>query len=81
MFGAGKKFKGVQFHFHMGSEHTVDGKRHDLEMHTVHLAQDEAGGFGYAAMGLMFSRTEYDSVPDLTVETINKFFDSLKWDE
>jgi len=32
-----QRFNGVQFHFHAGSEHTVEGVRQDLEMHTVHL--------------------------------------------
>lgn len=30
------KFKALQFHFHAGSEHTLDGYRYDLELHTVH---------------------------------------------
>ena len=47
---------GVQFHFHHGSEHTIDGERHDLEMHTVHVPDEGAkGGIKYAAMGIMFS--------------------------
>jgi len=32
-----KVFYGIQFHLHTGSEHTINGKRYDLEMHTVHL--------------------------------------------
>jgi len=58
-----ERYTGVQFHFHAGSEHTVDGKRHDLEMHTVHVADDakkaESSGHGYAAMGIMFSVNDY----------------------
>ena len=53
--GATDRFTGVQFHFHHGSEHTIDGKRHDLEMHTVHLASETLNDVGYAAMGIMFS--------------------------
>ena len=38
VFGAPREYKGLQFHFHAGSEHTIDGFRHDFEMHTVHEA-------------------------------------------
>jgi len=30
------KFDAQQFHFHAGSENTINGVRQDLEMHTVH---------------------------------------------
>lgn len=33
-----QKFSAAQFHFHAKSEHTINGKRYDMEMHTVHLA-------------------------------------------
>ena len=61
VFGATKSFSGVQFHFHAGSEHTVDGKRHDLEMHTVHTPSSGVAlnGFDYAAVGIMFSVNDY----------------------
>ena len=32
----GEKYNLVQFHFHAPSEHTVDGKFYDMEMHLVH---------------------------------------------
>jgi carbonic anhydrase len=38
--GATDLYTGVHFNFHAGSEHTIDGKRYDLEMHTYHLAQE-----------------------------------------
>lgn len=28
--------RGVQFHFHSPSEHTIDGRQFDLELHIVH---------------------------------------------
>ncbi len=37
----GKEFTLVQFHFHEGSEHTIDGKRYPMEVHLVH--QSEVG--------------------------------------
>ena len=51
---------------HSGSEHTVNGKRFDLEMHTVHVPDgmsapgDGGAGFIAAAMGLIFDVDDYD---------------------
>jgi carbonic anhydrase len=61
VFGASKSFSALQFHFHAGSEHTVNGKRHDLELHTVHVPADgkALNGFDYAAVGIMFSVNDY----------------------
>ena len=36
--GGPAKFSAAQYHFHVKSEHTINGKRYDMEMHTVHLA-------------------------------------------
>ncbi len=33
------EFQLLQFHFHVPSEHTIDGKRADMEMHLVHRNQ------------------------------------------
>jgi len=60
-FGGPRRFGGKQFHFHAGSEHTVNGKRHDLEMHTVHLPDQPRGGIKYAAMGIFFSVNDYNA--------------------
>jgi carbonic anhydrase len=37
-------FSANQFHWHAGSEHTVDDVRMDMEMHTVHFPAAPAGG-------------------------------------
>ena len=37
--GGVEKYSAAQFHFHVKSEHTINGRRYDMEMHTVHLAQ------------------------------------------
>jgi carbonic anhydrase len=61
VFKGPTEFAAQQFHFHAGSEHTVDGKRMDLEMHTVHYPTSpkaENNGFIAAAMGIMFSVKE-----------------------
>jgi len=81
LFGATTEFNADQFHFHAGSEHTVDGVRQDLEMHTVHLAKETLNDIGYAAVGIMFSVESYTSDLDWAEQkVIDTFFDSLKWD-
>lgn len=73
-----KTFYGVQFHVHSGSEHTINGQRFDLEMHTVHLPDNGKQGFLAAALGIIFDTTNYDpSVTDGQRAQIDKFFDSL----
>ena len=82
VFGADTEFKAQQFHFHAGSELTVDGKRHDLEMHTVHYPTTTENGFIAAAMGIIFSVEDYTA--DLSASDqaiIDTFFDSLKWSD
>ena len=37
----GETYEVVQFHFHAGSEHTVDGEQHPMELHIVHRTPDE----------------------------------------
>tara|TARA_B110000285_G_C14946026_1_gene524363 strand:- start:474 stop:683 length:210 start_codon:yes stop_codon:yes gene_type:complete len=65
LYNGATRYKGVQFHFHHHSEHSIDGKYMDLEMHTVHLGvKDEKGknpgNVKYAAMGIMFSVEDYN---------------------
>lgn len=36
----GKTFNLIQFHFHTPSEHYVKKKKHDMEVHLVHLSSD-----------------------------------------
>jgi carbonic anhydrase len=80
IFGADTEFDGQQFHFHSGSEHTVDGKRYDLEMHTVHYPKKAENGYIAAAMGIIFSVEDYTAkLTWAEQEIINNFFDSLKW--
>jgi len=52
-------------------------------MHTVHLAEEAIGDVKYSAMGLLFSVDEYtrEGVNYEMVETIDSFFESLKWTE
>lgn len=39
---AGEKYSLLQFHFHAPSEHTVEGKSYDMEMHLVHRNEEGA---------------------------------------
>lgn len=82
-YGANERYSGKQFHFHHGSEHTIDGIRQDLEMHTVHLAEGAAeNGFFAAAMGIMFSvNSPSRSFSEADVAVIDKFFDDLEWEK
>jgi hypothetical protein len=78
--GGPRTYKADQFHFHAGSEHTVDGVRHDLEMHTVHFPKAAKGGVIAAAMGIIFSTNKYTAdLPDSDIAIIDNFFDSLMW--
>ena len=79
---ANKKFQSVQFHFHAGSEHTIDGQRYDLEMHTVHYPPKADNGFIAAALGIIFDTKNYDkSVTPEQVDVIDRFFESMKWNQ
>ena len=80
-----EKFYAQQFHFHHPSEHTVNGKYHDLEMHTVHLADTlnvtGASDIKYAAVGIFFSVENFDKkVTENENRTIDEFFDTLQFD-
>lgn len=37
----GKEYKLVQFHFHVPSEHQMEGKNLDMELHLVHKSEDD----------------------------------------
>lgn len=81
-FGADTTFNGQQFHFHAGSEHTVDGVRHDLEMHTVHYPTETKEGFIAAALGIMFSVENFNVKTTWAEQRIiDTFFDTLKWED
>jgi carbonic anhydrase len=82
IFGADNEFSASQFHFHSGSEHTIDNKRFDLEMHTVHFPKDVENDFIAAAVGILFSVEEYTANLSWSEQAlINTFFDSLKWSD
>merc|ERR1712154_9242 len=57
----GKEFKLVQFHFHTPSEHTIDSKQYDMEMHLVHVNEKNE----IAVLGFIFSKKESYQRPKL----------------
>ena len=91
VLGGVKKYSAAQFHFHMKSEHTINGLRFDMEMHTVHLAQkdtrrrlaDEGGDAKSkepfaSAFGLIFDRVNYDqSITPEERQAVWDFFEAL----
>ncbi len=58
----GRQFRLVQFHFHTPSEHTVQGRHHDMELHLVH--QDDQGRL--AVVGIFMAPGE----PARTIRTV-----------
>lgn len=83
-YGGPDLYSPVQFHFHAKSEHTIDGKRFDLEMHTVHLPEGYADYIGQdppqvfaSALGLIFDRYSYDPISDADRKIVDDFFESL----
>ena len=44
----------VQFHFHTPSEHTVNGKNYDMELHLVTNSSVSGGSSPIAVIGLFF---------------------------
>ncbi len=48
----GKEFKLLQFHFHAPSEHKIDGKASEMELHLVHKSDDGE----LAVVGLMINK-------------------------
>ena len=84
IFGTTKQWEGLQFHFHAGSEHTIDGKRLDLELHIVHSPPAstkknvEMNGFAHAAVGLIFDVDDHNAnLSNAQVKLIDTFFDTL----
>ena len=50
----------LQFHFHAGSEHTIDGKRYDLCMHMVHQTSTTGLARPYAVIGVLWKEGDSD---------------------
>ena len=50
-------------------------------MHTDHFPTASKNGVKYAAVGILFSTSDYwkEGVTEAMVKTIDSFFDSLQW--
>jgi carbonic anhydrase len=68
----GKTFVLQQFHFHAPSEHTIDGKHSDMEMHLVHKGADGS----VAVIGVMINvgsdNPAFDAVWDYLPSAANR---------
>lgn len=62
----GVDYNFLQFHFHSGSEHTLDGRRYPLEVHLVHASDDGR----LAVIGIMFARGEQNPLLDDLINVI-----------
>ena len=94
MFGAkGTRFEALQFHFHSPSEHTIDGKHTDLEIHIVHQMKMnqtvdaegnpiDPGKIMYGVVGLLFDVHHFDkSISALANQTVQEFLHELRLKE
>ena len=87
-FGApSKRFGAKQFHFHSPSEHTLNGKHYDMEMHIVHVVDPGNGSsdgskIKYGVVGLMFSVEHFnEEISTQANQTVQDFFNDLKLDD
>ena len=69
--GSMSYYEPIYLNFHSPSEHTVDGKHHDLEMHIVHKYKGTAGQLG-AIIAIFFDRGDSE-----VGESNNPFIESL----
>lgn len=51
-----EKYELVQFHFHSPSEHQVNGKHYDMEVHLVHKTQDHQ----YVVVGIFMNKGKHN---------------------
>ncbi len=60
----GKTYRLLQFHGHSTSEHTVDGKSYEFELHLVHQADD----MSLAVVGVLFDTGSENETVNLLLE-------------
>ena len=59
-----------QFHLHTKSEHTIDGKQADLEMHFVHTTDDDASENKVLVVGVFFNTADGRNSPSFIRELV-----------
>ena len=64
-------FNSVQFHFHAPSEHVIDSRNYDLEMHIVH--KDAMKGTINAVLGFLFKNTgKFNAFVQQAIDALEK---------
>jgi len=58
--GQGKAFEALQFHFHTGSDHALDGRYYGADMHLVH--REVGGSDRLSVLGFFFEPTDSDGI-------------------
>ncbi|WVY97309.1 hypothetical protein V8G54_029460 [Vigna mungo] len=69
----GSEFFLRQCHWHSPSEHTINGRRYDLELHMVHERRSENGKVNIAVVGLLFKIGR----PDPILNKLSKIIESM----
>ncbi|KAL8007575.1 putative alpha carbonic anhydrase domain, carbonic anhydrase, alpha-class [Plasmopara halstedii] len=62
-----RKYSLLQFHMHMTSEHTINGKHYDAELHFVHKAVDGSGKL--LVLGI-FLQAETNTLPNVFIQDL-----------
>lgn len=70
-------FNASRIFFHSPSEHTINGKRYDLELQTVHYPDDASGDIKGASMSVLFDIDDASEVEEEEEGTIDQFFETL----
>ena len=82
MFGADTQYEATEMLIHSGSEHTIDGKRYDLELQFVHKAKDKENDFPLAIVSVLFSDDDYNiKMSHEETGYMNQFFNEMALDE
>ncbi|KAK7267865.1 hypothetical protein RIF29_20545 [Crotalaria pallida] len=69
----GTKFFLQQCHWHSPSEHTINGRRYDLELHMVHDSLNPNGKNRFAVVAVLFRIAQ----PDTTLSKLSKYIESM----
>ncbi|KAK7392497.1 hypothetical protein VNO78_20937 [Psophocarpus tetragonolobus] len=73
----GTEFFLHQCHWHSPSEHTINGRRYDMELHMVHESKSKTGKNKIAVVGLLFKIGR----PDPVLKKLSKFIETMKNEE
>ena len=77
-FGSNIIYNATSINFHSPSEHTINGKRFDLEMEVVHLPnKQKTGGVQGAVAHILFDVERGFNITEEEPELIESFFESL----